>query len=196
MKRGSGLLLHISSLPSDFGIGDLGSEAFRFADFLAATGQRYWQILPLTPTDPHSGSSPYRSSSAFAGNPLFISPEILVREGWIDAADLEVGTGLPRHRVDFPAVAQFKNDLFHKAFARFGQRGGSAEGYREFCAENACWLDDFALFSALRRYFLEQPWWDWPRPLRDRHPEALEKVRRDLAESIERERFLQYLFRG
>ncbi|NLC71511.1 MAG: 4-alpha-glucanotransferase [Desulfuromonadaceae bacterium] len=194
MKRGSGILLHISSLPSDFGIGDLGPEAFHFADFLAETGQSYWQILPLNPTDPHAGSSPYRSSSAFAGNPLFISPEILCREGLIDEADLAAGSSLPRHRVDYPAVAVYKNDLFHKAFARFLEQGEAGEDYRQFRAENAFWLEDFILFAALRHYFQGNPWWQWPIPFRDRHPQELEKARRDLSESIAREGFLQYLF--
>ena len=194
MKRGSGILLHLSSLPAEFGIGDLGPKAFRFVDLLVQSKQSYWQILPLNPTDLHSGSSPYRSSSAFAGNPLFISPEILRQQGWIDAVDLEEGRSLPRHQVDYPAVVRCKRFLLNKAFSRFVERGESCQGYERFLAENATWLEDFALFAALRRHFVEKPWWEWPPPLRDRQPEALARARGDLAESINRECFIQYLF--
>jgi 4-alpha-glucanotransferase len=194
MKRGSGILLHLSSLPARFGIGDLGPAALAWADFLAAAGQCYWQILPLNPVDPGSGNSPYRSSSAFAGNPLFISPELLVRDGWLDPADLDQEQPFPSVRVDYPAAARYKGRLFRLAFARFAADPGRRPGYEEFLSANAPWLEDFTLFEALRRRFRERPWWEWPQPLRDRRPESLEQARRDLAGEIAGQAFLQFLF--
>jgi hypothetical protein len=112
--RGSGLLLHITSLPSRFGIGDLGPAAYRFADFLAEARQHYWQVLPLNPTDPAMDHSPYNGTSAFASNPLVISPELLVEEGLIDPADLTISEPFP-DRIDFPRVIAFKERLFNLA---------------------------------------------------------------------------------
>ena len=128
--RGSGMLLHITALPSRFGIGDLGPAAYRFADFLAAAGQRYWQILPLNPTDPAYGNSPYQRHLRFAKNPLLISPELMVDDGLIDAEEVEDTERFPDAYVDFARVVPFKERLFYRAYDRF-VTGGRPAGLRE-----------------------------------------------------------------
>jgi 4-alpha-glucanotransferase len=191
--RGSGILLHFTSLPSPFGIGDFGPWAYRFADFLAETKQRYWQCLPLNPTDVEYGNSPYHSASAFACNPLLISPELLIQEGLLTEADLEIRPFFPLDRVDFDLVVSYKDRLLSMAYDRFKREGGSAE-FRSFCYEQFSWLDDFALFVALKEEFKGRPWNEWPGNLRDREPEALLFAKERLSERIQKEKFLQYLF--
>ncbi len=193
-SRGSGVLLHVSSLPSAYGIGDLGPEARRFVDFLAEAKQKFWQILPLNPTDTGSGNSPYRSSCAFAGNTLLISPERLRDEGWIERSDIEPPPDLPANKVDYDAVTGYKKRLFDKAFERFKRKQRGLADYREFCAEHAWWLDDFALYVALRERFEGGACSDWPVQVRDRHEDALRQMKDTCSERIEREKFLQYLF--
>jgi 4-alpha-glucanotransferase len=192
-KRGSGILLHISSLSSPYGIGDLGPQAFKFVDFLAETRQSYWQILPLNPTDPAYGSSPYHSISTFAHNPLFISPQALLEQGLLDKADLDC---LPRYqegKVDYQAVAADKKKLLFSAYQRFKKTKDDA-GYKSFCSGNSSWLEDYALFTALKQHFSGQEWSCWPDDIRDRRPRALQSLRRKLNDRIEREKFIQYLF--
>jgi 4-alpha-glucanotransferase len=192
-RRGSGILLHITSLPSPHGIGDLGPEAYTFSDFLAETRQRYWQILPLHPTDMVHGNSPYSSISAFAGNPLLISPEFLVRDGFLEDGEVASPPRSTGERVDYPAVISHKKKLFRLALKRFKKRKNKSE-YERFCEENSGWLDDFSLFEAIRAHFQGQPWDRWPRELRDRRPEAIIKAQKELRGRIEREKFFQYVF--
>lgn len=191
--RGSGLLVHITSLPSGFGIGDLGPEAYRFVDFLAETKQRYWQILPLNPTDLEHGCSPYHSISAFAFNGLLISPEVLLKEGWIVEEDLATAPSFSNKLVDYQKISIFKGILLNKAYERF-ERSPVKSGYEEFCSSHSYWLDDFALFAALKTHMDGKPWSDWPKDLRDRDASAVERIRKELWPTIERERFIQYLF--
>lgn len=191
--RGSGILLHPTSLASRFGIGDLGPAAYGFADFLAESEQRYWQILPLNPVDPQFGGSPYHSVSPFAGNPLLISPDQLVADGWLAETDINEPPHFPAERVDFPGVAEYKNKLFRKAYARFSA-GPVPGSYRRFCAQ-AEWLEDFALFTALQ-HEQQTPWSQWPQEVRDRKREALQQARERLQDAIEYRKFLQYLFFG
>jgi 4-alpha-glucanotransferase len=183
--RGSGILLHFTSLPSPFGIGDFGPWAYRFADFLAETKQSYWQCLPLNPTDIEYGNSPYHSASAFACNPLLISPELLIQEGLLTEADLEILPFFPRDRVDFDLVVSYKHRLLSAAYDRF-QGDGAPEIYRSFCSEQFSWLDDFALFVALKEDFKGRPWSEWPGNLRDREPEALLLAKERLSERIQK----------
>ena len=190
MERGSGILLHITSLPSAGGIGDLGPSSFRFADRLAESGQRYWQMLPFNPPNPDNAESPYFSSSAFAGNPLLISLERLVDEGFLDRSDLPSWNDLPPQSVDYDAVRDRKMGALERAFAKFG---GSSE-YNRFCEQEAGWLDDFALFTALKRKFKNASWSSWPEELKRRDPAALDGARREFAESIARKKFYQFLF--
>ncbi|WP_419658952.1 MalQ: 4-alpha-glucanotransferase [Desulfosarcina variabilis str. Montpellier] len=191
--RSSGILMHLTSLPGLFGIGDMGPQAYRFADFLAQTHQRYWQILPLTPIDPDHNGSPYHSPSAFAGNPLLISPERLVQDGLLDAADLAAVPELPADRVDFSAVNAFKEKLLERAYDRFKARGRDAE-YERFCRRHTGWLDDFVLFDTLKSYYGNVSWDQWPVKIRDRDAKALLAVQSELAEHLNLRRFVQYIF--
>lgn len=190
--RRSGILLHVTSLPGPYGIGDLGPAAHRFADTLRDTGQSCWQVLPLNPAD--AGGSPYSSVSAFAGHPLLISPEVLLEQGLLtpdEAAPPPFAAGW----CDFKGAARFKSGLFDLAFNRFRESPGDDAGpFREFCAREARWLEDYALFVVLKRLRGGRPWHRWPAKLRDRDPAALEALRRQQAAEIEREKFLQYLF--
>ncbi|WP_292521534.1 4-alpha-glucanotransferase [Methanoculleus sp.] len=192
-RRGSGVLLHITSLPSAYGIGDLGPAAHRFVDLLTGAGQRYWQILPLNPTCPTFANSPYQSTSAFAGNTWLISPEEMVADGLLAPEDIRDPPGFPVDRVDYLMVLDYKNGLFDRAFARFKERGPDFR-YEEFAAENASWLNDYAIFVALKDLFDGKAWGDWPAGIRDRHEEALRKHGTELADRIVREKFLQYVF--
>jgi 4-alpha-glucanotransferase len=192
-KRGSGILLHLTSLPSAFGTGDLGPWAYRFADFLAESRQRYWQCLPLNPTDTKSGSSPYHSTSAFAFNPLLISPELLVQEGLLAREDLDPRPAFPAEKVDYEAVTTYKERLFSEAFDRFA-KSVMQEDYRQFCEVNRSWLDDFALFTALKDHYGGKAWCDWPEEYRDRRWEALRPVSGLVSKSMEKVKFLQYIF--
>ena len=193
-RRASGVLLHITSLPSRFGIGDFGPGARRFAAFLARAAQSYWQILPLTPTSTFIGNSPYSSDSAFAINPLLISPEQLAIDGWLDAGDLDAGS--PQGN---PAVADYEGATAHKealvrlVFARNREKLATDAGFAVFCHDAASWLDDYVLFQAIKRERGGQAWNEWPAELRDRRPEALQAVRERQAETIDCLRFAQYL---
>lgn len=195
-KRASGILLHITSLPSSYGIGDLGPSAYHFADFLQAAGQRYWQILPLNPVDGGNGYSPYSSLSAFAGNPLMISPDILCHERYIDELDLQNKYYFRDSEVDFILAKSYKDYIFDVAFNNFRNNAGfdKRKDYESFCSENSYWLEDYALFASLKNHFGEKSWKDWPRELRLRDSLALEKWRNELQLSVEKEKFLQFIF--
>ena len=192
-KRASGILLHITSLLSPFGIGDMGPEAYRFADFLAQAKQSFWQILPLNPTERIYGNSPYHSISAFAGNPLLISPELLMQDGFLVKADCESLPNGPTGRVDYDIIVPYKEKLFNTAYNRFAKAKAHDE-YDQFCSQNTSWLDDFTLFVALKGYFNGKAWNQWPTEVRDRQPDALQSIKKDLHNAMEREKFLQYLF--
>jgi 4-alpha-glucanotransferase len=190
-RRGSGILLHLTSLPSPYGIGDLGPAAYDFADFLAETKQRFWQILPLGPTDPVTGNSPYSSASAFAGNSLLVSPDLMMRDGLLSKEDLE-----PREvsrQVDFPTVVAHRERLFRAGFSRF-KRDGRRSDYERFRAEHAGWLEDYAAFAAIKTYFKHRAWGEWPTEIRLHRKQPLDNLRRTLAEEIELARFIQYVF--
>jgi 4-alpha-glucanotransferase len=192
-RRASGLLLHITSLPGPYGTGDLGPEAYRFADFLQQAGQTLWQVLPIVPTG--YGYSPYAAPSTFAGNPLFISPELLVEEGLLDA---HVVPDFPVDHVDFPRVESFKADLLEQAWHRFrdGFEGGSTtrKAFDSFCSRNASWLDDYTLFEALKQEHDLREWTSWSKPLAMRDARALETARERHADRMDMYRFWQFLF--
>ncbi|BBD09514.1 4-alpha-glucanotransferase [Desulfovibrio ferrophilus] len=190
--RSAGILLHLTSLPSAHGIGGLGPEAYEFADFLEQTGQRIWQILPLTPTSLSTHNDPYHSISAFAGNPLLISLEFLLEAGWLTPEDIAAPPIFPEDSVDFAAVTAWKEPLLNKAFNAF--EPDDEPDFQRFCTRNHHWLDDYALFSALRQRYANMPWTSWPEPLRDRNPEALVRAGLDLGEEIQRAKFLQWVF--
>jgi 4-alpha-glucanotransferase len=195
-SRGSGILLHVSSLPSPFGIGDLGEGAYRFVDFLIEAGQNFWQILPNHFTVPYYGHSPYMSISAFAGNPLFISPELLFQKGLLRRTDLETPSPFPEGYVDYSRVTAFKEKILTIAWRRFTERPQKDMGrqWERFCSDNDDWLSDFALFIALRTRFHRQNWSDWPRGIRDRRMDDLRSAEKELSKEIKREKFRQFLF--
>jgi 4-alpha-glucanotransferase len=193
-KRGSGILLHITSLPSPYGIGDLGPGAYRFADFLAQSRQRFWQVLPLNPTDQAFGNSPYSSNSAFAGNALLISPELLLEEGLIDKQHVGSVPSFPQKSVDYPSVIRYKEELFNRTYEHMRGNHRDRSAYEQFCAEKAHWLDNFSLFMVIKRHFQGKVWSEWKRELRDRNPEHLRLVKEEFCDEFEKEKFLQYLF--
>jgi len=192
-RRASGILLHITSLASEYGVGDLGPGAYRFADFLAAGSQSYWQVLPLTPPISNQCQSPYTGLSAFAGNTLLISPEILHEQGLITRAELEDKPGFPQGKVDFPLAQKYKDRLLDTAFERFKERPEEAD-FEKFCVDNKWWLDDFAMFIALRGHFEGKIWNQWPEDARDRKPDAMKFYYGKLEWKISREKFIQYEF--
>jgi len=191
--RASGLLLHPTSLPGPFGIGDLGPAAVAFVEALARARQSWWQVLPLGPTG--YGDSPYQCFSAFAGNPLLVSPERLVEDGLLSPSDLPVAP-LPEGRVAFEQVIPEKARLLRRAFERF--QAGAAPALREeleaFAAAEGGWLDDFALFMALKEAHGGAPWTGWDPALAGRKPAALQAARARLAAEVDLHRFAQLLF--
>jgi 4-alpha-glucanotransferase len=160
-SRASGILLHPTSLPGRYGIGDLGREARRFADWLNAAGQRIWQVLPLGPVG--YGESPYQLFSAFAGNPLLISPEILAEKGWIEPLDLAGAPSFPEESVDFERVIHWKSALLRKAFARFRMHSSTAdrEAFSAFAHGHSAWLPSFARFMMLKEANGGRMWTEW-----------------------------------
>jgi 4-alpha-glucanotransferase len=194
LPRASGILLHPTSLPGPFGIGDLGPAADAFVDFLAEAGQAWWQLLPLGPTG--YGNSPYQSSSSFAGNRLLISPEWLVADGFLAASDLAGYPKLPEGEVDYDAVAPAKEALLRAAFARFDPGADTFLAYQHarFVRDAAWWLEDYALFAALKAANGQSAWWDWAPGLVARDPAALAKARAAHAEEIRFVTFVQFLF--
>ena len=192
--RASGILLHPTSLPGPFGIGDLGPEAYAFADFLIAGGQSLWQVLPLGPTG--YGDSPYACYSAFAGNTLLISPEHLITEGLLDRSDLPVETSLPRERVDFEQVHELKDSLLRKAYERYTRTTDTSlrSAFETFAQRYSVWLDDYALFRALKDAHRGVSWIEWEPALVKRTPATLSRARKQLREQIEAQMFYQFLF--
>jgi 4-alpha-glucanotransferase len=196
--RCSGILLHPTSLPGRYGIGSLGREALAFVDFLEASEQCVWQVLPLGPTG--YGDSPYQSFSSFAGNPLLIDLEELEREGFLAPEHLEGAPEFPEDHVDYGSVFSFKRDILKSAHLHWKQRGdpASRREFDAFCRREHSWLEDFSLFMALKRTFeakgLTGAWSSWPAELIQRKVEALERWRQSVAEEIEQQKFQQFLF--
>jgi 4-alpha-glucanotransferase len=195
MKRCSGVLLHITSLPSRFAVGDLGPGAYSFADLLATEQQTLWQVLPLNPTEGAHGNSPYSSVSAFAGNVLLVSPELLVDEGLLRREDLgAVEERSSGSRCDYKLATAEKERFLAVAYDRFSAGAWKRDEYDRFCATNARWLEDYALFIALKRSFGGKVWNGWPKEFRDRNEGALRAARTRFATDIGRVKFFQFLF--
>lgn len=194
-ERNAGLLLHISSLPSPFGIGDIGPAAYEFADFLEKTNQKLWQILPLNPTEAAQGNSPYSALSSRAGNPLLISPEVLAAEGLLPEDELQ-SFHLPESAtVDFAAAWEQKKQLLEKAFAQHQQQPGEdASEFEAFAQKNKAWLDDFALYMVLKNRFGNEPWYTWPEEFRNREQAALDEVRQSEREQVQFIEWQQFVF--
>lgn len=192
--RASGVLVHPTSFPSRYGIGDLGSGARAVIDFLAAGQQTLWQVLPLGPTG--YGESPYASRSAFAGNHLLIAPELLAEHGWLCAADLDEAPAFRRGAVDYDRVIVYKMPLLRRAHERFRRDASPAQRdeLNSFCAEHASWLADYVLYMALNQAHEGRAWTEWEPDLVARRPEALEEARRTLADDLRLHEFLQWVF--
>jgi len=194
LTRSSGILLHVSSLPSAFGIGDLGKNAYDWIDFLDQTGTHFWQILPLNPTG--YGNSPYQGLSAFAGNPLFIDPENLVALSLLSKEDLIQTPDFPEKKVDFHQVIAWKTEIFHKAFEVYstGKNSEIVQDFQAYVEKNREWLNDYAIFMALREKYRLVSWSRWPGPLRMRETAAMNTFIADNERGIAYHKFLQYLF--
>ncbi len=197
-RRTCGVLLHLTSLPSACGVGDLGPEAVRFGEFLTLSGQRRWQMLPFGPTAASHGSSPYSGFSAFAGNTLWISPERLFEDGLATRVEVEAQKTPPGPKVDFPAVEAAREAFLRGVFDRLaGHAGGRLENDPTFAAfreQNVTWLADFALFIALKSRFGGAAWTEWPEDIRDRTEPALRRYGEELHREILFHQFCQWLF--
>jgi len=193
-KRSSGILLHPTSLPGSYGIGDIGSRAHRWIEFLSAAGCGLWQVLPIGPTG--YGDSPYQCFSSFAGNPLLISPDALLKDDLLHPDDLYDHPLFPEHRVEFGEVIPWKAGVLDRSFIRYQHTQSpplNAE-MEEFQVKHSAWLDDFSLFMALKEAHGGAPWHTWEKPLRERQPEAVSKARKQHAIAIQRQVYRQFLF--
>src|SRR5579862_680250 len=192
--RCSGILLHISSLPGGHGIGDLGDSAHEFVEFLAASGQKVWQVLPVSPTG--YGDSPYQCFSAFAGNPLFIDLKTFQEQGVLSAQDLDRATNFLEEQVEYARVNAFKQTLLNKAGRVFLADSGHAErsAFEKFCDSNRDWLDDYALFMACKSVHKDVSWVFWDAGIRQRNPSVLSEWRQRLSSEIEIHKFAQFEF--
>lgn len=196
MERSAGVLMHISSLPGKFGIGTFGKEAYKFADFLNKAGMKYWQLLPVGHTS--YGDSPYQCFSAFAGNPYFIDFDKLVGEGLLEEKDyIDVDFGVNKTRVDYALIFESKYKVLKVAYSNFSKKGKFKElkeEFKKFEKENKFWLEDYALYMAVKNHFDLKSWSEWDDDIKKREPEALAKYKKELKDDIEYWSFLQFLF--
>ena len=193
MKRSSGILLHITSLPSRYGVGSLGEEAYRFVDFLKSAGQSYWQILPVNPSG--YGNSPYQAFSTYAGNPYLIDLDCLIRDGLLDADEVNrVCWGERADEVDFNRLYTARMELLRSAYARFCRR--IPDAFDAFVDSQKSWLEEYALFMAIKARYSDGPWIYWPLDIRLHRPDAVHHYRTMLQDEIRFQYFLQYLFHG
>ncbi len=187
--------MHLTSLPGPFGSGDLGAEAYRFAEFLHAAGQRYWQILPVNP--PAGGESPYQTVSSFAGHPNLVALDTLIEEGLLSRTEvMREAPDADTSRIDFPVVGRFRETMLRRAFASFRHRHGKERSHEfdAFVRDEARWLEDYALFVALKQRFSDRPWTQWDEPFRRREPAALKQAASELSDEMEYLRFVQFQF--
>jgi 4-alpha-glucanotransferase len=193
-ERSSGILLHPTSLPGKYGIGDIGPQAYRWVDFLAEAKCKLWQILPLGPTG--YGDSPYQCFSAFAGNPNLISPELLLEEGLLKSEDLDDLPMFPMGRVDYGTIIPWKITILDRAYQLYQTNANKElkDAFSDFHANSTEWLNDYCLFMALKDAHNGAPWSTWETPLRKREPKAIEKAHRHYQETISRHVFRQFIF--
>ncbi|MFZ7102787.1 MAG: 4-alpha-glucanotransferase [Peptococcaceae bacterium] len=190
LKKGSGILLHVTSLPGIYGIGDLGPQAYKFIDFLCAGLQKYWQILPLNPPGP--GESPYQAFSAFAGNPLLISPDKLIQEELLNNGDLQDLPLYNKNKVEFPKVKNYKDKLFRIAFQRFNP--DRCPAFTDFVEQNCFWLENYSLFMSLKKYFNGCSRHRWESSAVQGTEEAVACYQELLQDEIQYQKFLQFKF--
>ncbi|MBI5546835.1 MAG: 4-alpha-glucanotransferase, partial [Deltaproteobacteria bacterium] len=190
--RSAGVLLHVSSLPGPYGIGDLGDVAHRFVDLLAGAGQSYWQVLPRGPSD---DGNPYVAQSSWAGSPYLVSLDRLCQAGDLQGHELDSARVPHGTRVDFDPIARSRRELLARAAGRFLERKGvDRERFDAFCEAEAGWLDDWALFAAVKKAYNGQPWWTWPRPIALRTAPGLKEHKKKLEAEILTERYTQFRF--
>ncbi len=183
--------MHISSLPSAYGIGNLGREAYAFIDFLKKANQSYWQILPICP--PGYGDSPYQAFSTFAGNPYFIDPDDLVEKGWLTQEELaQYSWGERPDQVDFRRMYEHRTRLLHTAFCHF--RHDPPADFEAYVEQEGWWLREYALFMAVKGYYNDGPWTQWPLDIRLHQPEAMREYGEHLRDDVEYQYFVQYVF--
>ena len=195
-NRKAGILLHVSSLPSEYGTGDLGEEAYRFVDFLSRTYQAWWQTLPLSPVTKSQSWSPYSSPSAFAGNTLLVSPQQLYKDGLVSWSDLELVRFRNSSRVNNEKAELLRQLLFEKAWYRFRSDPGHYlyNKYEEFCRKESIWLDEYALFLAFKQKYRGKEWSRWPKKIKDRDLKTLKTAAYEYADIIMFEKFKQFIF--
>lgn len=194
-SRSAGILLHLTSLPSSFGIGDMGLEAMDFVDFLASADQRYWQLLPMNPIGAEQSYSPYSSVSAMAGNTMLISQDLLYLNGYLEEKYLDKHSQPVKDVVDFDKAAHVKEKMLLKAYETWKANGGEKdEIFHDFCLDQQEWLDDFALYSALKLLKGGKPWYEWPTEFRDRDAEQLQQFSAVYQEDIQFIKWKQYIF--
>lgn len=193
-KRSSGILLHPTSLPGNYGIGDLGQAAFEFVDFLVNAGQTLWQVMPLGPTG--YGDSPYQCFSAMAGNPYLISLTALKRDGYLSEDDLQDSPDFPRHQVDYGPVIEYKMAKLHTAYQNYKSNGNgdAKKAVAAFAEKHQVWLEDYALFMAIKQAHEGAEWLKWDEDIRLGKPAAKKAWRKKLADSVDAHIFFQYLF--
>lgn len=177
--RGAGILLHITSLPSRFGVGDLGTSAYQFADYLERGKQKYWQILPLNPTGKEQLYSPYSSTSGMAGNPLLISPEKLVEDGFLRSGDLAEFPAMGNQKADYAYAERTKSRLLEKAYRNFMRSGPGVTAFEEFIEVEKSWLDDFSVFMVLKKLNRGKAWIEWPADVKNRKKIAMQHIRKE-----------------
>lgn len=195
-ERSAGILLHITSLPSAFGIGDFGPEAKKFANALHASKQKYWQILPLNPVQREHAYSPYSSVSAMAGNTLLISPELLVKDGLLSKQNIKEFQLPVKRKVDFESAEKIREQLFEKAYSNFQQHAPASlvEKFRRYYQQEAHWLEDYALFMLLKKKFKGKAWFQWPNKYKFRDKEALENFSKENKDALDKIKWQQLIF--
>lgn len=195
-KRFAGILTHISSLPGDYGTGDLGEEAYQFVDFLCKSGQSYWQILPFNPVEKKYGYSPYSSQSAFAGNLTFLSPELLLKSRLLSGSSLEKVKFTESQKSDFKKAHDFRIVLLEEVFCNFKGFGKPflQKDFNDFCEREHYWLNDYVMFVILKQEFNEAPWNEWPENIKNHEKDAINEYVEKYGWEIEKEKFCQYLF--
>jgi malto-oligosyltrehalose synthase/4-alpha-glucanotransferase len=193
-ERGAGILMHITSLPSPFGIGDIGPEAFKFVDFLASSGQKYWQILPLNPLLATQAYSPYASGSVMAVNPVLISPELLIKDGLLENDDLKGMQQKVKRKVNFASVIKKKRLLLNLAYERFKQKYKEDQEFLQFSSQQAYWLEDYALYEVLKDLHADKPWYEWSEKLKGRDPAALAEVKDQYKDKMNEVKWYQFIF--
>lgn len=193
LERSAGIILHPTSLPSKFGIGDFGSDAYKFIDFLKEAGQTLWQIFPLGPTG--YGDSPYQCFSAFAGNPLLINPEFLYQDELLTKSDITDVPQFNNHKIDYGLVINYKSQLFRKAYQKFKMMKREFESEcGEFCEKNSYWLDDYSLFMAAKQFHNGVHWIQWENSIAFRKDNAVETWKNKLRDEIDYHKFTQFIF--